>query len=186
MSLYDRIVDHDLLIRRLNITTNNIIKEAEARNRSKVPIQLDLFTDYEALEQQRQADADARDKERRLQEARLHIKERFGKNAILKGLDFEEGATTRDRNKQIGGHKKKRPMDVNLAVVKNGGGKHWTKAEIEARAAQFAPFAALTGHYAAIDATARRVASKEQLRAVADDYANDYTDMLSDIQPDND
>ena len=84
---------------------DNIIKEAEARNRSKVPIQLDLFTDYEALEQQRQADADARDKERRLQEARLHIKERFGKNAILKGLDFEEGATTRDRNKQIGGHK---------------------------------------------------------------------------------
>jgi hypothetical protein len=43
-----------------------------------------------------------------------------------------------------------------------------------------------TGHYAAIDATARRVASKEQLRAVADEYANDYTDMLSDIQPDND
>ncbi len=57
---------------------------------------------------------------------------------------------------------------------------------LEARAAQFAPFAALTGHYAAIDATARRVASKEQLRAVADEYANDYTDMLSDIQPDND
>ena len=57
---------------------------------------------------------------------------------------------------------------------------------IKDRAAQFAPFAALTGHYAAIDATARRVASKEQLRAVADEYANDYTDMLSDIQPDND
>lgn len=57
---------------------------------------------------------------------------------------------------------------------------------LEARSAQFAPFAALTGHHAAIDATARRVAGKEQLRAVADEYANDFIDMLSDIQPDND
>jgi DNA polymerase V len=104
MTLFDRIVNPDLLIRYLNLTTNHVIDEHHAAEQ-QVPQQLDLFTDYEALEQQRQADADARDKERRLQEARLHIKERFGKNAILKGLDFEEGATTRDRNKQIGGHK---------------------------------------------------------------------------------
>ena len=104
IELYNRIVNPDLLIRYLNLTTNHVIDERRAAEQ-QVPQQLDLFTDYEALEQQRQADADARDKERRLQEARLHIKERFGKNAILKGLDFEEGATTRDRNKQIGGHK---------------------------------------------------------------------------------
>ena len=103
-ALFDRIVNPDLLIRYLNLTTNHVIDEHRAAEQ-QVPQQLDLFTDYEALEQQRQADADARDKERCLQEARLHIKERFGKNAILKGLDFEEGATTRDRNKQIGGHK---------------------------------------------------------------------------------
>ena len=105
MSLYDRIVDHDLLIRRLNITTNNIIKEAEARNRSKVPIQLDLFTDYEALAiEQEKKDAE-RDKERKMQEALIAIKHKFGKNAILKGTSFSEGATARDRNNQIGGHK---------------------------------------------------------------------------------
>ena len=104
IELYNRIVNPDLLIRYLNLTTNHVIDEHRAAEQ-QVPQQLDLFTDYEALEQQRQADADARDKERRLQEARLHIKERFGKNAILKGIDFEEGATTRDRNKQIGGHK---------------------------------------------------------------------------------
>lgn len=57
---------------------------------------------------------------------------------------------------------------------------------LEARAAQFAPFAALTGHYAAIEATARRVANKEQLRTVSDDYANDLTSTLSDLQPRND
>jgi len=67
--------------------------------------QLDLFDDYDALQRQQQAETEARDKERRLQEAQLLIKERFGKNAILKGLNFEDGATARDRNNQIGGHK---------------------------------------------------------------------------------
>ena len=103
-TLFDRIVNPDLLIRYLNLTTNHVIDESLA-SRQQPPQQLDLFTDYEALEQQRQAEAEARDKERRLQEARLQIKKRFGKNAILKGLNFEEGATARDRNQQIGGHK---------------------------------------------------------------------------------
>ena len=66
---------------------------------------LDLFTDYEALEKQRQAEQAKLDKERRMQEAQLKIKKRFGKNAILRGLNFEEGATAKERNKQIGGHK---------------------------------------------------------------------------------
>ena len=105
MSLYDRIVDHDLLIRRLNITTNNIIGETVAQSKSKVPVQLDLFTDYDALaidEEKRNAE---RDKERKMQEAIIAIKHKFGKNAILKGTSFSEGATARDRNNQIGGHK---------------------------------------------------------------------------------
>jgi DNA polymerase V len=103
--LYDRIVDHDLLIRRLNITTNNIIGETVAQSKSKVPVQLDLFTDYDALaidEEKRNAE---RDKERKMQEAIIAIKHKFGKNAILKGTSFSEGATARDRNNQIGGHK---------------------------------------------------------------------------------
>ena len=103
-TLFDRIVNPYLLIRYLNLTTNHVIDESLA-SRQQPPQQFDLFTDYEALEQQRQAEAEARDKERRLQEARLQIKKRFGKNAILKGLNFEEGATARDRNQQIGGHK---------------------------------------------------------------------------------
>ena len=105
MSLYDRIVDHDLLIRRLNITTNNIISEIDARSKAKAPVQLDLFTDYKALaieEEKRKAE---RDKERKMQEAIIAIKHKFGKNAILKGTSFSEGATARDRNNQIGGHK---------------------------------------------------------------------------------
>ncbi len=105
MSLYDRIVDHDLLIRRLNITTNNIISETEARNREKAPVQLDLFTDYEALANEEKKRNAERDKERKMQEALIAIKHRFGKNAILKGTSFSDGATARDRNNQIGGHK---------------------------------------------------------------------------------
>ena len=69
------------------------------------PQQLDLFTDYEALEKQKQEEQTRLDKERRLQEAQLKIKQRFGKNAILRGLNYSEGATAKDRNKQIGGHK---------------------------------------------------------------------------------
>jgi len=104
MSLYDRIVNKDLLVRRLNLTVNHVVDETSV-NHSHVPEQLDLFTDYEALEKQNQEEQAALDKERRMQEAQLAIKKRFGKNAILKGLNFEEGATAKERNKQIGGHK---------------------------------------------------------------------------------
>lgn len=105
ISLYDRIVDHVLLIRRLNITTNNIISETEARNKGKEPVQLDLFTDYEALAIEAGKLNAEREKERKMQEALIAIKHKFGKNAILKGTSFSEGATARDRNNQIGGHK---------------------------------------------------------------------------------
>lgn len=104
MSLYDRIVNPDLLVRRINVTTCNLIDESKAGERRQ-PVQLDLFTDYEELERQQQAEKAALDKERKMQEAVLSIKKRFGKNAILKGLNFEEGATAKERNQQIGGHK---------------------------------------------------------------------------------
>jgi len=102
--LYDRIANPDLLIRYLNLTTNHVVDERQAAAQPMAK-QLDLFDDYDALQRQQQAETEARDKERRLQEAQLLIKERFGKNAILKGLNFEDGATARDRNNQIGGHK---------------------------------------------------------------------------------
>ncbi|MCD7946516.1 MAG: DNA methylase, partial [Clostridiales bacterium] len=69
------------------------------------PEQLDLFTDYAALEQQRQAEQEALEKEKRRQKAVLTIQKKFGKNALLKGMNLEEGATGKDRNAQIGGHK---------------------------------------------------------------------------------
>ena len=105
VELFKRCVNPDLLIRRLNLTTNHVVSEASVAAKEHVPQQLDLFTDYEALEKQRREEQARLDKERRMQEAQLRIKQRFGKNAILRGLNFEEGATARERNKQIGGHK---------------------------------------------------------------------------------
>ena len=105
--LFDRYVNPDLLIRRLNLTTNHVKDEATVNAQlSTVNYeQLDLFTDYEALDKQRKEQKARLAKERRMQEAQLKIKQRFGKNAILRGLNFEEGATAKERNKQIGGHK---------------------------------------------------------------------------------
>ena len=102
--LYDRIVNPDLLIRRINLTTNHVVDESSAK-KDDLPQQLDLFTNYEEVERKRKEEREALEKERRMQEARLAIKRRFGKNAILKGLNFEEGATAKERNAQIGGHK---------------------------------------------------------------------------------
>ncbi len=102
--LYDRIVHPDLLVRRMNLVTNHVVAESAVGKQEQVPQQLDLFTDYEAQTRQRQAEKAKRDKERRIQEVQLAIKQRFGKNAILRGLNFEEGATAKDRNTQIGGH----------------------------------------------------------------------------------
>ena len=102
ISLYDRIVNRDLLIRRLNISTNHIIAEGNVQETTNNgPTQLDLFTDYDAIRKEKEN----KKKERRIQEALLKIKHKFGKNAILKGTSYAEGATARERNKQIGGHK---------------------------------------------------------------------------------
>jgi len=104
--LYDRIVNPNLLIRRLNITANHVIEEALAAKQSREHFeQLDLFTDYEAL-QKEQAEKDAAlEREKKVQQAMLAIKKKYGKNAVLRGMNLEEGATARDRNAQIGGHK---------------------------------------------------------------------------------
>lgn len=104
MALYDRTVAKNLLVRRVNLSAGRLTPESSI---SSAPMmeQLDLFTDYEALAAQRQAEAAALASEKKLQKAMLAIKKKYGKNAILKGLNLEEGATTMARNKQIGGHK---------------------------------------------------------------------------------
>ena len=106
MALFDRVVDKDLLVRRMSIAANHTVNEDDARRaEAEKDVQLDMFTDY-AAEARRRAEAEAaREKERRQQEVVLAIKEKYGKNAILRGTNFEEGATARDRNGQIGGHR---------------------------------------------------------------------------------
>ena len=103
-ALFDRIADRNLLMRRMYIVANHVCTEADAQN-SRGEDQLDLFTDYEAEKARQEAEDAALDREHRIQEATLVIKKKFGKNAILKGMNLEEGATARDRNRQIGGHK---------------------------------------------------------------------------------
>jgi DNA polymerase V len=98
LDLYDRIVHPALLVRRITIVANRVRtahEEAPAE-----PVQLDLFSDPAA----QLAAAAARDREQRMQRALLDIKKKYGKNAILKGMNLRDGATARDRNRQIGGH----------------------------------------------------------------------------------
>lgn len=104
MELFDRIADPGLLIRRIYVTACRV-KEETGVQREEVMEQLDLFTDYEALEQKRREEEKLLERERKMQLAMLEIKKKFGKNAILKGMNLQEGATARERNRQIGGHK---------------------------------------------------------------------------------
>lgn len=104
MELYDEIVDRNLLIRRLYITAEHAVEEEKVPKREMYE-QLSLFTDYEKVEKEREEEAKSLEKEKRLQQAMLDIKKKYGKNAILKGMNLEEGATARERNGQIGGHK---------------------------------------------------------------------------------
>ena len=102
--LFDRIVNPELLIRRITITANHVVRESEVQQTTSFE-QLDLFTDYDALEKQRKEEDVELEKEKKMQQAMLSIKKKFGKNAILKGMNLEEGAMARQRNDQIGGHK---------------------------------------------------------------------------------
>lgn len=104
MDLYDQIINPNLLIRRVTITANHLVDEAQAKERVQYE-QMDLFTDYAALERKKKKEAEMLSKERKLQEAMLSVKKKFGKNAVLKGMNLQEGATAIERNQQIGGHK---------------------------------------------------------------------------------
>ena len=121
MALYDRIVDKKLLIRRLSLEAGHLISKEKAEKPEEFH-QMDLFADYHIEEagkeqtgaegakmpenqQKKELEKKQSEKERKLQEAMLDIRKRFGKNAVLKGMNLEEGATARERNTQIGGHK---------------------------------------------------------------------------------
>ncbi len=104
MELFDRIVNPQLTVRRIHISANHILDEQQIPA-MEMREQMDLFTDYEALTQQELQENKQLEKEKRLQQATLQIKKKYGKNAVLKGMNLEEGANTIQRNKTIGGHK---------------------------------------------------------------------------------
>lgn len=102
VELFERIVNKNLSVRKLSLTCNHLISETEVREADE---QLSLFDDYEELEKKRVKQLSELEKEKKMQKAMLKIKGKYGKNAVIKGLDLQEGATTLERNSQIGGHK---------------------------------------------------------------------------------
>ena len=105
MELYDRIVDKNLLIRRINLVAGKVLYESDVKVQTETYEQLNLFTDYMATKDKQEAEQKSLEKERKMQQAMIDIKKKFGKNALLKGMNLEEGATMKERNRQIGGHR---------------------------------------------------------------------------------
>lgn len=100
IELYRRIINKDLLVRRINVTANNVVNEEKAE-KSKSFEQIDLFGNYQVKEKQLESEKT----EKQLQKAMINIKNRYGKNAIIKGMNLQEAGTTIERNAQVGGHR---------------------------------------------------------------------------------
>jgi DNA polymerase V len=108
LAIYDREVNRDLYVRYIYVIAGNVIPKEQAESRqaeAEEYEQMDLFTDYKALEKKKEAEKAERDREKKVQQALMDIKKKYGKNAIVRGLNMQEGATGMERNAQIGGHK---------------------------------------------------------------------------------
>lgn len=103
LELFDQITDEKLMVRRMYVVANHVIPATEVPEER--PVQLNLFEDATAIQQAQGHRKMALEREHRLQKTLLAIKGRYGKNAILKGMNFQEGATARERNGQVGGHR---------------------------------------------------------------------------------
>ena len=104
IKLFDQIINKKLLVRRIYVIAGNIISKDKAQ-KEKVYEQIDLFTNYEAEDRKKTKEKQEEEKDNNLQEALINIKNKYGKNAILKGMNLEEGGTAIERNGQVGGHK---------------------------------------------------------------------------------
>ena len=104
LGLYDDIVNPKLLVRRITLVANRLVEEARAGAKEQYE-QLELFTDTDGQEEKKKQEELRLKKERSLQEVMLSVKKKYGKNAMLKGMNLQEGATAMERNSQIGGHK---------------------------------------------------------------------------------
>lgn len=103
MKLYDRIVNPILLVRRLNLTACNLVSE-EVEDKPIIE-QVDLFSNYEEISKQKEKSLEDEIEEKKIQKTLLDIKKKYGKNSILKAMNYEEGATAKERNKEVGGHR---------------------------------------------------------------------------------
>ena len=104
LELYERITNKNLLIRRITKVANNVVDENQA-DKKPVYQQFNLFTDYQEQEEKMEKQKEDEIIDKKIQKVMLDIKKKYGKNSILKGMNYEEGGTTIDRNGQIGGHK---------------------------------------------------------------------------------
>ena len=108
-SAYDQVVDKQLLIRRFNVTAEAVLPKQQIDEAAEAappqPVQMNIFTNYELEEKLKAAEDEKLERELELQRVMLAVKEKFGKNAILRGMNLQEGATMKERNAQIGGHK---------------------------------------------------------------------------------
>ena len=151
--LFNRIANDKLLVRRLNITANNVLIEGSIKEKKQFE-QIDLFNDYKEEKKNKELENKKEQAEKSIQKAMLKIKEKYGKNAVVKGMNLQEGGTAIDRNRQIGrtqriGGKMGEYDDIiNIPYRKST--KH-KQMSMESRAAQFAPFAALTGFEEAVE-----------------------------------
>ena len=100
MKLYNQIVNDKLLTRRINITANNLVSISKAEAEKSFE-QINLFVNYDEVDKNKRKE----ESERKIQKAMIDIKSKYGKNAIIKGMNLEQGGTTIERNRQIGGHK---------------------------------------------------------------------------------
>ncbi len=103
--LFDKLVNKNLHVRRMFVVATRVIKVSEVKKFVRDYEQLNLFVDYDELEKKKEEKLKELEEESILQKTILEIKKKYGKNIILKGHDYEEGGTTRERNEQIGGHK---------------------------------------------------------------------------------
>ena len=104
MKLYDKIVNRHLLIKRINLTACDVVNE-NCQDKVIITKQLDLFSNTSALNKEKEQELHNEVEERKIQRTLLDIKNKYGKNAILKGMNLEEGSTQKDRNEQVGGHR---------------------------------------------------------------------------------
>ena len=104
VELYEKITDKSLFVRKINVTVNHLLQEQDLPEKPK-EVQLDLFTDFEEEQARKEKEEKELAREYKRQKSVVAIQKKFGKNALLKGMNLEEGATMRDRNGQVGGHK---------------------------------------------------------------------------------